>query len=335
MSEPRASPSPPVPTEPRTYAVHGIRVSVRSTWPEFLALSDLMFGVFDSRGETTETLSVDVGLRVRGWFESPAIRTERRGAEERLGTNEFLEGETARYAAGKTDIRYRDGRDASVSASYVVDRSARLRRLLGREPPWDDPYGVFRLAVQEPVLLKLERRGMVLMHASAVSKSGHAIILVGLNGGGKSTLCASLVDRIDYLSDNFVALDGKAVLGFPSALRMPGAPSVGSPASPTAHGKRFMRPDPARSRTTAEAGALVFLSLGSSTSLTPLPPEETFRRLLQVQDMTHEFPRHTYLGPLAPPPDLKRIEALAREVSAYRLVVSATDDARDRLLSLV
>lgn len=333
MAEPSGSHSPRPSGETKTYAVHGIRVSIRSGWPEFLVLSDLMLGDFGRQDDTGESLSVDVNLQVRGWLDSPAVRIERRGAEERLGTNEFLEGETARHAGGKLDVCYTDGRDARVSASYLFDRSSRLRRLLGREQPWDDLYALFRLAVQEPVLLKLERRGALLLHASAVARDGRAIILVGLNGGGKSTLCASLLDRMDYVSDNFVALDAKRVLGFPSALRIPGPPPEGSEGLPTAHGKHFMHPG--RSQTTADAGALVFLSLGSATALTPLPPDETFRRLLQVQDMTHEFPRHTYLGPLAPPPDLGRLAAVSGQIPAYRLVVSRTSEARDRVLSIL
>lgn len=335
MSEPPVSQSSHPPSETRTYAVHGIRVSIHADWSEFLVLSDLMFGDFRPQGDTSETLSVDVGLQVRGWFDSPAVRIERQHAEERLGTNEFLGSGTARYAAGKLDVRYTDGRDAHVSASYILDRSSRLRRLVGRQESWDDEYALFRLAVHEPVLLKLERRGAVLLHASAVSRDGRALILVGLNGGGKSTLCASLLDRLDYVSDNFVALDAKRVLGFPSALRMPGPSAAGSRDLPAAHGKHFLRLDPGRSRTAGDAQALVFLSLGSATYLTPLTPDEAFQRLLQVQDMTHEFPRHTYLGPLAPPPKLTSLEALSEEVPAYRLVVSRTNDARDHLLSLL
>jgi len=317
------------------YAVHGILVSVSSGWTEFLTMSDLMFGAFGPFGPVDESLSLTVDLRLRGWFESPPVGIEREGAEERLGTNEFQEGEAARYAAGKLVVRYTDGREASARASYVLDRASRLRRILFREQPWDDQFALFRLAAQEPVLLKLERKGAVLLHGSAVAKDGRAVLFLGLNGSGKSTLCASLLDQLDYLSDNFLALDGTKALGFPSALRIPGPLAEGSQGLPTAHGKSLVRVDPGKTQVVAEAHALVFLSLGNTTSFTSLSPADGVRRLMQNQDMTHEFPRHTYLGSLAPPPNLEGLKALARDVPSYRLVMSRTAEAREHVLSLL
>ena len=335
VSEPSSSGGTQAEGARRVYGVHGIRVTVSSEWPEFLALSDLMLGAFPGSAATSESLSVQVDLRIRGWLESPAVPIERQGQEERWGTNEFLEADSARFAAGKLVVRYADGTDAAVRASYILDRSSRFRRLFGGEPPWEDEFALFRLGIQEPLLLKLERRGAVLLHGSAVARDGRAVLLVGLNGSGKSTLCASLLDELDYVSDNFVAVEGKTVLGFPSALRMPGAPPKGSEALPTAHGKTFVRANPTKTRSVAQAHAVVFLSLGTAPSFAELTPSEGFRRFLQIQDMTHEFPRHTYLGPLAPSPNPEALEALSRDVPTYRLVMVRTAEARERVLSLL
>lgn len=326
--------APPETAATRAYSVHGIRVTLASAWPEFLTLSDLLLGAFPREGACAESLSVRLDLRTRGWFESPAVAIERGGDEERWGTNEFLQGSTARFAAGKIVIRYTDGPEADVRASYIFDRSSRLRRALLREQPWEDGFALVRLGVQEPLLLKLEQRGAVLLHASAVALEGRALLLVGLNGSGKTTLCASLLDRLDYVSDNFVAVDGTRVLGFPSALRMPGPSTSGSDGLPLLHGKHFVRPDPKITKIVAEAHALVFLSLGGTTSLTRLSADDALRRATEVQDMTHEFPRHTYLGPLAQPPNPSALAGLVRAVPAYRLVVSRTAGARDPLQSL-
>ena len=335
MSDPAKPASSARRPEAREYGVHGVRVSLSSNWSEFLDLGELMFGAFRPPGEGPESLSVRLDLRLRGWLESPAVHLDREGGEERLGTNEFLDRGAARYAAGRLAVRYSDGRDAAAQASYILDRTSRLRRMFAGRPPWGDLYALFRLAVHEPVLLKLEQRGAALLHASAAARQGQAVILIGLNGSGKSTLCASLLDELDYVSDNFVAVDGTRALGFPSALRMPQPAGGAPPGLAMAHGKSFVRPDPRRTRTAADARALVFLSLGAETSLAPLSPEEGLRHLRRVEDMTHEFPRHTYLGPFAPPSDPARLEALARSVPSYRLVMDRTAEARERVLSLV
>lgn len=319
----------------RAYTVHGIRVSLASEWPEFLTLGDLMLGAFRGGGTTSESLSARVDARVRGWLESPRSLAFREGVEERLGTAEFQEGESTRLKADTYSVSYADGRDATVRAAFVLDRRSRIRRWIAKEQPWQALFSLFRLGVQEPILLKLERRGMVLLHASVAARNGRALIILGLNGSGKSSLCASMLDRLDYVSDNFAAWDGTRVLGFPSALRLSGTMPGKRIDIPSLHGKSFVQPDPGRVRPTAEPGALVFISLGSSTSLTPMEATAAYRRIQQIGDMTHEFPRHSYLGPLAPGPDVARVEELARRVPSYRLVMSRTEEARDAVMGLV
>ncbi len=319
----------------RTYAVHGIRVSLASEWSEFLALGNMMLGAFGASAATDESLSVRLDVRLRPWLESPRSLAVREGIEERLGTAEFREGESARLKTDRYTIDYADGRDAAVRAAYVLDRRNRLRKILSRAQPWQDLFSLFRLAVQEPILLKLERRGMVLLHASVAAQDDRALVLLGLNGSGKSSLCANLLDRLDYVSDNFAAWDGRRILGFPSALRLPGDASGVRVDIPSLHGKSFVQPDSRRIRLTAEPRALVFVSLGGATSLTPIAAKESYSRLLEIADMTHEFPRHSFLGPLASLPDLGRIQALAESVPAYRLVMSRTEEARGAVLGIL
>ncbi len=319
----------------RTYNVHGIRVSVVSEWTEFLTLTDLMLGPFRGSAAGAESLSVRIDVHPRPWLESPSSNVRREGDEERLGTEEFLEGGIARFKTDKVRIEYHDGPEAAVNAAFVLDRRSRLRGLWGSRPPWEDMFALFRLGIEEPILLKLGRRGAVLLHASAASSSGRAVVLLGLNGSGKSTLCASLLSRLDYLSDNFAAWDGQAILGFPCALRVPGEASARDRGVPSVYGRILRGVDPAKTRTTGTPHALVFLSLGSETAISPIPAEDAFRRLLRVRDMVHEFPEHTFLGPLASPQDLGRTEELARRVPAFRLVMSRTEDARERILELL
>ncbi len=321
--------------EVQTYAVHGIQVSLASEWSEFLSLGDLMLGAFGSQGPTEESISVRLEVRVRPWLEPPRSLAVRQGSEERLGTAEFQEGESARLKTDRYTIDYADGRDAAVHLRYVLDRRSRLRRAVAGEQPWQDIFSLFRLGVQEPILFKLEGRGGVPLHASVAALDGRAVVLLGLNGSGKSTLCASLLDRLDYVSDNFAVWDGHRILGFPTALRMPRAYAGGNAKGPSLHGKSFVTPDAAKTKLTADPGVLIFVSLGASTSMTRIEPADAYRRLLRIGDMTHEFPRHSYLGPLAAPPDPERTEELARRMPAYRLVMFRTKEARDAVMGIL
>lgn len=316
------------------YAVHGIHVTVASESREFLSLCDWMLGGFGEAGANGESLEARFHLRPQRWLEPPDSRIPRAVSEERLGTHEFQEGEVARYKEPRYSVEYADGKDARASVEYRVDRRGRLRSLLHGEPSWPDLYLLFRLAVQEPLLLKLERRGAVLLHASAVAQDGKAILFVGLNGSGKSTLCANLLDRLDYLSDNFAAWDGRQVLGFPSALRLDGTGPTNGSRLPRIHGKALVPVDPSRIRTVASPGALVFVSLGATTSLMPLSSADALLRLVRVREMTHEFPAHSYLGPLSRPMDLAGMEELTRSIPAYGLVMANPKEASARVASL-
>lgn len=312
----------------RSYSVHGIHVTVASNSMDFLSLSEWMLGAFGPTGPNGESIRARLRMDSRGWLAPASSQIPFMPTEERLGTHEFREGDTARYRDALYSIDYADGQDARVDVRYTQDRRTRLRRILRGETPWPDLYALFRLAVQEPLLLKVERRGAVLLHAAAVAKGEDALLFIGLNGSGKSTLCAGLLDRFDYVTDNFAAWDGREVLGFPSALRVPLHGRENGSSLPVIHGKVLSPADPGRTRTAAKPRALVFVSLGGKTSLAPLSPDDALRGLLQVREMTHEFPAHSYLGPLAPPLELERVRDLAHAVPSYRLVMADRQEAR-------
>lgn len=319
---------------PRRYSVHGIHLKVASESPEFLALCDWMLGAFRPPGPNGESIDARMQMNFRGWLKPPGSQIPWLPQEERLGTHEFREADAVRYRDAHYSIEYADGNDARVQIRYVQDRRTRLRGILQGETPWPDLYALFRLAIQEPLLLKLERRGAVLLHAAAVAQGEEALLFVGLNGSGKSTLCAGLLDRFDYVTDNFAAWDGRDVLGFPSALRIPAAGADDGTELPVIHGKVLSPPDPGRTRAVARPRGLVFVSLGGKTSLSPITSQDAVRHLLQVREMTHEFPSHCYLGSLSPPLDLARIQELAAAVPAYRLVMADREEARRCATSL-
>ena len=80
-----------------------------------------------------------------------------------------------------------------------------------------------RWMIHFPIFSMLERfQGKRLVHASAVSKDGNAIILAGLNKVGKSSIARYLYEHhgYKYLSDNFLLTDGSMAYAFPEKGRL-------------------------------------------------------------------------------------------------------------------
>ncbi len=86
---------------------------------------------------------------------------------------------------------------------------------------------------------------------------------------------------------------------------------------------------PERTALSARPHALVVLTQGSRTSTTPLSSQEATRWVNQIHDITHEFPRYTYLGTLSQPQDHSQLASLIRSVQAFALTMSDVRQARE------
>ncbi len=76
--------------------------------------------------------------------------------------------------------------------------------------------------VYYPVLYHLERYNISPLHASAVEAGGRKILMPGLPGVGKSTLCLAFLaqEHAKFLSDNIVLYDTKNVYSFFEPLKL-------------------------------------------------------------------------------------------------------------------
>ncbi len=316
------------------YHVHGIQVTVTSNWTRFLRLVDINFQAFSSHDEMQQSLDVAVSLRKKKWFAHPQSRSKPIGEEEKWGTDIFCEGTTVRLRSESMWIEFAQKPQATVNAWYLLDRRSRIAGWYRNVPSWDVCQRLMRLTVHQPILHMLEQRDMELFHAAAVAANGDALLIVGLNGSGKSSLCFSLLDEFDYMADNFVLWDGEDVLGFPEAVRLPVTDPARSAGSLQIYGKTLIPVEPAKTVLRAKPRALVILTQGSETSISRLSPDVAARRVSLVHDMTHEFPRYTFVGPLSPSQDQSRLASFARSVPAFALTMSDVKQARPLLLDL-
>lgn len=317
------------------YFVHGIHLQVDSDWSRFLQYLDLNLAAFSPPTPTTDDLLVRVAIRRKPWRPRPAGQATRPATEERWGDDLSVDGAAIRFRWGSVSLDFSSGPPATVHATYLLDRKTRLAGALHEVPRWEDVQAVSRFAVYLPLFHLIERSGAIVLHAAAVAGKRSAIVLSGLNGSGKSTLCSALAERLRYMSDNYVIWTGQEILGFPEALRIPlGNAANTDSARPSVWGKRLVPPDPTRISLSAKPGALFLLTLARTTAAKRVAAAEAIRRLEVVQDMTAEFPRYGYLGPLSPSRNPGAIESLANAVPAYALAVGDTSEARERVLEL-
>lgn len=317
------------------YNVHGIGMAVTSNWPRLLEMVSLNYKAFSRSREAKESLEVEVALKKKSWFPQQRSAVRPQGGEEKWGTDIFVEGPAVRFRSEREGVEFIDGSPSTVRAWYVVDRRSRIASLYREVPAWEACQRLMRLALHTPLFHLLERQNMQMFHAAAVASKGEALLFIGLNGSGKSSLCFSLLDELDYMSDNFVLWNGTEVLGFPEAIRLPVAElGAVSYRTPVVYGKRLIPVDEEKITLRARPIALVIVTQASQTRMAPLPRGTAESRISAIHDMTHEFPQYGYLGPLSQPANRSRLQSLARSVPTYHLAVSDTKLARELLLDL-
>lgn len=316
------------------YDVHDIDLTLTSNWPRFLDLVAFNFRAFPPGKEARDSLNVDVTLRKKRWFRSPRAPDAPLGGEEKWGTDLYLEGDAVRFRKENEGLEFVDGSPVTVRAWYTMDRRSRVASLYRDVPPWEVCHRLMRHAIHQPLLSLLERRKLQIFHAAAAALRGEAVLIIGLNGSGKSSLCFSLLDEFNYMSDNYVFWDGQEVLGFPEALRLAeeAGPETGD--APMVFGKHLISVDREKVTWRATPRAAVLITQAAETGIVPLSPEAAAQRIEAIHDMTHEFPRYWHLGSLSPPRDASWLERFTRSVPTYALGVSKLATARALLREL-
>lgn len=107
---------------------------------------------------------------------------------------------------GFESARYRSAYQWSESSVSVMDREARRAAFWVRSakqlPPW-----VLAAPLRSILHWWMELNGRQLVHAAAVGHGGHALLLPGRGGSGKSsTSLACLVRGLDFVSDDYLAV---------------------------------------------------------------------------------------------------------------------------------
>ncbi len=117
---------------------------------------------------------------------------------------------------------------ATVEVAFVraADGGVTVIDAEGEAVRWDardEPLVVLFDAIVAGVIAALSRIGVLAIHAGVVADNGHAILVAGRSGRGKTTLVLGLLRRgLDLQSDELalVAQDDRTILAYPRALHI-------------------------------------------------------------------------------------------------------------------
>ena len=178
---------------------------------------------------------------------------------------------------------------------HEVDSEARLRNLQ-RSMRWAVHFPMFALQRRD-----LSRH---LTHAAAVAGPEGAWVFAGLNGVGKSTLAARLLDRPgwSHVADNFLLGDASLLYPFPEVIRLSDASlraasgtAVSAPEA-SVYGKHHLRARAVADPLSPHAAFLVTNT--SHLIVEPLEPMRAMLILRSLHDRLQEFPEYGHFAAL-------------------------------------
>ncbi|MCZ8547757.1 serine kinase [Mesorhizobium qingshengii] len=246
-----------------------------------------------------------------------------------------------------TDFRFEPDRQYlawdAVGAFLITDG----RRIdVEPAPGVDDALIAFPLL--GPVLaLLLHRRGLLVLHASAIAVAGKSAIFMGDKGAGKSTTASAMIRAgHDLLTDDVVALDltnpnqPMIVPGFPQIkLAADAAAAISfrdAEVRPRAHpeiDKMQHRLNGAFSGERVPAGRIYMLERGEKADITPLPGIAALPAIIKFSYVTR-------FGRAALPDDfaathLRQCSGIANHVGVSRLEVPTGLERIDEAVALI
>ncbi|WP_434221382.1 serine kinase [Mesorhizobium opportunistum] len=213
-------------------------------------------------------------------------------------------------------------------------------------PGVDDALLAFPLLGPVMALL-LHRRGLLVLHASAIALAGKGAIFMGDKGAGKSTTASALIRAgHELLTDDVVALDltnpGQPMIvpGFPqiklaadAAAAIPLGQAEVRPQVHPAIDKMQHRLHGAFSGSMVPAAGIYVLERGQRAAMTPLPAIAALPAIIKFSYVTR-FGRAALSGDFAAL-HLRQCSAIANHVGVCRLEVPAGLDRIGEAVALL
>lgn len=174
---------------------------------------DVLINVYFNRSLFSVKKNFDISERISEYYGSELFVNENSIFWKSKKLKVFVEKKSSKYKI-------------SANSNFRLDQ--KIRFLFSVNPEFENNLFlyVYRFTVLYPVIALLSNKNKAsLIHASAVleKNTGKALLFVGLNGVGKSSLAFNLSNTkyFELLSDNFVLISKNNMKIIPELLRLP------------------------------------------------------------------------------------------------------------------
>lgn len=191
-----------------TYSVAGL---IDYSVNDVTSVVDKMFGSFNDYYAVNKIASpkerVDVAIEIGDFKPRPPSDAFCVGEGEFYFADDYIYVRNERYKSSWWTLELEETPDGPLS---VRINSNNLGRLF-----------IAGHVIDFVIHLSLLKKGLPLIHASAVSTGEKGIMLSSRGGGGKTLLSSNLANRgYDFLADNFVIVQNPDILAFPTPLNL-------------------------------------------------------------------------------------------------------------------
>jgi hypothetical protein len=177
-----------------------------------------------------------------------------------------------------------------------------LLRNKSDEERYQDFQRSMRWVLHFPIFTQLRLfQNKVLLHGAAVVKNKRALVFLGLNKVGKSTLVRYLIDKgFAFMSDNFLFCEPDIIYGFPERLRLSEDSlerlKLDNFNKQRIYGKYHFSLGSENICLKAKPEACFIMTNGPAVKLSPLDAEQAGLIVDAMHNFLQEFPQYSYFA---------------------------------------
>lgn len=205
--------------------IQGISVGVTSNNPEYISFLKAHFGIKleqiqDCNIQVYLQWKEDIWKNTKPYYFDNLDKMTQVGRRIWIGNNEIIWNELGEVKDLKLRFAYGDKRQINAYYNLSLSRffvkrfyKQIIRGTLFQRYKKDIYNSITYYLVYYPILYELERKGIFPLHGSSINFKNKGVLIPGLPGVGKSTLCLALLSykNSKFISDNIALYDEKKV----------------------------------------------------------------------------------------------------------------------------